>query len=603
MSIDLSQQEYESVKGKGGAKTSIVNYIDMSKWRRSTKIEALVEELTIMQREDAAMKSIVFSLDGRMTPQARQTVNMEDQAFDRIHRLGQHRPIRITRLIIENSIESRILQLQEKKKMLFQSTVGKDMEALAKLSEEDLAEMVTSPQDKMDPKTGKPESVGSGASRRESTDPVWYGTFTQEEIDTLGSNAIQRLRTTYQAQNIKPLIATDVLKHVQEAAFYIPRKKKWWAKWKKGPKETKEELVMSVALCKSIEYASMPIGSETTFNLCRIPIIAHECISYLKLHGLKSNGLFRVNGSERRMAQLAIQFDAGPKYGLGFNFEGYTVYDVADFLKKYVRGLPEPLLASDLYLYFIKSLEIPVDNGLRIKVFRWLLMLLPPPHLVLMQQLLELLSMVVEHADVNQMTSNNLARIFSPNILKPKSEKQALEEFQSCSFVLEFMIENHEQFAIAAVDVKPFEILDMGYITRQQKKPKYFPKIAQDSRDDVTAAAAAAGAEAGDKVLESAKSKGSIAGGRASTVAGRSSVTIPGATGAVIGGAAPRVPDPSGSGTRKVYEGSVLRKTNSITPKTSVVVKGNSSLKESTSPRDSAAVKAEEVAVEKVSSS
>lgn len=36
-------------------------------------------------------------------------------------------------MIIENSIESRILQLQEKKKALFQSTVGKDMAALAKV--------------------------------------------------------------------------------------------------------------------------------------------------------------------------------------------------------------------------------------------------------------------------------------------------------------------------------------------------------------------------------------------------------------------------------------------------------------------------------------
>ena len=60
--------------------------------------------------------------------------------MDTLHasRLGQHRPIKITRLIIENSIESRILQLQEKKKMLFQSTVGKDHDALSKLSEEDL---------------------------------------------------------------------------------------------------------------------------------------------------------------------------------------------------------------------------------------------------------------------------------------------------------------------------------------------------------------------------------------------------------------------------------------------------------------------------------
>ncbi|KAI8853348.1 P-loop containing nucleoside triphosphate hydrolase protein [Chytridium lagenaria] len=202
LSIDLSQEEYtKSSKSDDAPKASIINYIDMSKWRSSTKIEALVEELSALQKEDSTLKSIVFSqfvafldliqwrltragfscvkLDGRMSPEARSIVissfmtdptvtiflvslkaggvalnlteasrvfildpwwnpAVEDQAFDRIHRLGQTRPIKITRLIIENSIESRILQLQEKKKMLFQSTVGKDIDALAKLSEDDL---------------------------------------------------------------------------------------------------------------------------------------------------------------------------------------------------------------------------------------------------------------------------------------------------------------------------------------------------------------------------------------------------------------------------------------------------------------------------------
>ena len=44
--------------------------------------------------------------------------------MDRIHRLGQRRPIQITRLVIENSIESRIIQLQEKKTALVDSTLG-----------------------------------------------------------------------------------------------------------------------------------------------------------------------------------------------------------------------------------------------------------------------------------------------------------------------------------------------------------------------------------------------------------------------------------------------------------------------------------------------
>ena len=57
--------------------------------------------------------------------------------MDRIHRLGQHRPIKITRMVIENSIESRIIELQAKKKAMFDSTVGKDMSSLARLTEDD----------------------------------------------------------------------------------------------------------------------------------------------------------------------------------------------------------------------------------------------------------------------------------------------------------------------------------------------------------------------------------------------------------------------------------------------------------------------------------
>lgn len=41
------------------------------------------------------------------------------QAIDRTHRIGQYRPIFATRFIIEDTIEERILKLQEKKKLVF----------------------------------------------------------------------------------------------------------------------------------------------------------------------------------------------------------------------------------------------------------------------------------------------------------------------------------------------------------------------------------------------------------------------------------------------------------------------------------------------------
>ncbi|KAL6122635.1 hypothetical protein NUSPORA_00312 [Nucleospora cyclopteri] len=63
---------------------------------------------------------------------------VEEQAMDRIHRIGQFRPIKIFRIIIENSIESRILQLQQKKKALVDSTVDNNPDALQRLTAEDL---------------------------------------------------------------------------------------------------------------------------------------------------------------------------------------------------------------------------------------------------------------------------------------------------------------------------------------------------------------------------------------------------------------------------------------------------------------------------------
>ncbi|KAI3457330.1 hypothetical protein Pfo_013993 [Paulownia fortunei] len=63
---------------------------------------------------------------------------VERQAQDRIHRIGQYKPIRIVRFIIENSIEERILKLQEKKELVFEGTVGGSSEALSKLTEADL---------------------------------------------------------------------------------------------------------------------------------------------------------------------------------------------------------------------------------------------------------------------------------------------------------------------------------------------------------------------------------------------------------------------------------------------------------------------------------
>ncbi|KAH3663562.1 hypothetical protein OGAPHI_004963 [Ogataea philodendri] len=171
-------------------------------WKSSTKIEALMEELYKSRSDRQTVKSIVFSqftsmldlvewrlkragfsiakLQGSMTPVQRDSVikhfmnnpsvevflvslkaggvalNLVEanqvfildswwnpaldtgQAADRIHRIGQHRPIRIIKLVIEDSIESRIIELQEKKADMVKATLDRDENAANRLSTADM---------------------------------------------------------------------------------------------------------------------------------------------------------------------------------------------------------------------------------------------------------------------------------------------------------------------------------------------------------------------------------------------------------------------------------------------------------------------------------
>jgi superfamily II DNA or RNA helicase len=60
----------------------------------------------------------VFILDPWWNPAA------EDQAADRAHRIGQNRPVMVYRLVAEDTVEERILELQEKKRALSEAALG-----------------------------------------------------------------------------------------------------------------------------------------------------------------------------------------------------------------------------------------------------------------------------------------------------------------------------------------------------------------------------------------------------------------------------------------------------------------------------------------------
>ncbi|KZT12677.1 uncharacterized protein LAESUDRAFT_689397 [Laetiporus sulphureus 93-53] len=200
LTIDLEASALE-LEENAKPRQGILGRLDLNQWRSSSKIEALVEELSNLRKQDATTKSIVFSqfvnfldlvayrlqkagfnicrLEGTMSPQARDATiqyfmnnvhvtvflvslkaggvalnlteasrvflmdswwnpAVEYQAMDRIHRLGQHRPVQVVKLVVEDSIESRIVQLQEKKSAMIDATLSTDDSAMGRLTPEDL---------------------------------------------------------------------------------------------------------------------------------------------------------------------------------------------------------------------------------------------------------------------------------------------------------------------------------------------------------------------------------------------------------------------------------------------------------------------------------
>ena len=69
-------------------------------------------------------------------------VAVQNQATDRAHRIGQTRQVTVIKLIAANTIEDRIVQLQEAKRDLAEAIISGESNSLMSLSKEELMELI-----------------------------------------------------------------------------------------------------------------------------------------------------------------------------------------------------------------------------------------------------------------------------------------------------------------------------------------------------------------------------------------------------------------------------------------------------------------------------
>ncbi|CAE7616604.1 rhp16 [Symbiodinium natans] len=195
------QASTKSVAKGGFGPGSIMKKVKASEFQSSTKIEAVVDEISKMTKSDPSAKGIVFSqfgsmlelvefrmkragiscvvFRGGMSMQAREDalaafnedpsmkvilislkaggegLNLqvanhvflldpwwnpacEMQAIQRAHRIGQTKAVKAVRFITTDTIEEKIIKLQEKKQLVFDASIDGSATSLGKLTEQDL---------------------------------------------------------------------------------------------------------------------------------------------------------------------------------------------------------------------------------------------------------------------------------------------------------------------------------------------------------------------------------------------------------------------------------------------------------------------------------
>lgn len=194
-------------------------------------------------------------------------------------------------------------------------------------------------------------------------------------------------------------------------------------------------------------------------------------------------GIFRLSGSAKRIKELQAIFDSPDRYGKGLDWQGYTVHDAANVLRRYLNQLPQPIVPLDFYERCREPLRSHqaqavgdteaqaqdvgnFDQNAAITTYQHLITELPPLNRQLLLYILDLLAVFASKSDLNRMNSVNLAAIFQPGLLSHPAHDMIPDEYRLSQNVLVFLIENQDSFLIGmngtAADEKTVKEVQSG---------------------------------------------------------------------------------------------------------------------------------------------
>ncbi|CAO3617168.1 unnamed protein product [Mucor hiemalis] len=145
------------------------------------------------------------------------------------------------------------------------------------------------------------------------------------------------------------------------------------------------------------------------------PNFLKDCILAMVDKDIKTEGIFRKNGNIRGLKEMCDQLDDNPQQEDWTDFfKDQQLIQLAAFVKRYLRELPEPLLTFKLHKLFTHTNHKVEDD---VKLIHYAICTLPKINRDILFLILAFLHWVARHSEDNKMGYENLARVMAPNIL------------------------------------------------------------------------------------------------------------------------------------------------------------------------------------------
>ncbi|KAH3365730.1 hypothetical protein KXW94_003424 [Aspergillus fumigatus] len=174
-----------------------------------------------------------------------------------------------------------------------------------------------------------------------------------------------------------------------------------------------------------------------------IPAIVTRCIQEVELRGMDMEGIYRKSGASSAVQSIREGFERFPQ-DYDISDPDLDIHAVTSALKQYFRKLPTPLITYEVYEKIIDTGEITSAEA-RISVLQKSLAELPRVHQDVLEFLVFHLKRVVEREKENLMTSQNIAVVFAPTIMRPESLAREMTDVQKKNEVLKFLVDNCQE--------------------------------------------------------------------------------------------------------------------------------------------------------------